>query len=71
MPSWWVSKEANDYQRKSAALLTGRLGLNINLDVFDPSMSDNAFKWPGSGKYFTGLEVFHSLHCLVSDAERG
>ena len=26
---------------------------------------DSTFQWPESGNYFTGLEVYHLLHCLV------
>ncbi|KAK2007131.1 hypothetical protein LZ32DRAFT_542501 [Colletotrichum eremochloae] len=28
------------------------------------NVSRKTFQWPESGLYFTGLEVFHSLHCL-------
>ena len=26
---------------------------------------DSTFQWPESGNYFTGLDVYHLLHCLV------
>ncbi|RDW71567.1 hypothetical protein BP6252_08130 [Coleophoma cylindrospora] len=40
-------------------------GLNIDLGGSDANDLDGkTFQWPDSDKYFTGLEVFHSLHCL-------
>jgi len=47
-------------------LMSGCQGLNIDLteDEFDAG-TFHTFQWPESGLYFTGLEVFHSLHCLV------
>ncbi|KAK2030364.1 hypothetical protein LX32DRAFT_328132 [Colletotrichum zoysiae] len=39
-------------------------GLNIDLKEPGKSLSEKTFQWPDSGLYFTGLEVFHSLHCL-------
>lgn len=41
-------------------------GLNIDLDPSEVNLEGKTFQWPDSGRYFTGLEVFHSLHCLVS-----
>ncbi|KAI0112531.1 hypothetical protein GGR51DRAFT_507383 [Nemania sp. FL0031] len=38
-------------------------GLNVDLHGADGEMA-NTFQWPDNGAYFTGLEVFHSLHCL-------
>jgi hypothetical protein len=40
-------------------------GLNIDLDESEADLDGRTFQWPESGEYFTGLEVFHSLHCLV------
>ncbi|TEA21072.1 Cyclochlorotine biosynthesis protein O [Colletotrichum sidae] len=42
-------------------LLTG-----LNIDLEDPGehLRRTTFRWPESGLYLTGLEVFHSLHCL-------
>ncbi|KDN71904.1 hypothetical protein CSUB01_12179 [Colletotrichum sublineola] len=40
------------------------IGLNIDLKEPGASVSEKTFQWPESGLYFTGLEVFHSLHCL-------
>ncbi|KAE9373171.1 hypothetical protein N431DRAFT_557355 [Stipitochalara longipes BDJ] len=39
-------------------------GLNIGLHPSEANLGDTTFQWPGSGDYFSGLEVFHSLHCL-------
>jgi len=39
------------------------LGLNLDLDD-DEGMDTNSFQWPEDAAYFSGLEVFHSLHCL-------
>lgn len=41
-------------------------GLNINLKGSDANLEGRTIQWPDSDRYFTGLEVFHSLHCLVS-----
>ncbi|KAH8892556.1 hypothetical protein GQ53DRAFT_840912 [Thozetella sp. PMI_491] len=43
------------------ALLTG---LNLDLGKDEIDMSGWTFQWPESGLFFTGLEVYHSLHCL-------
>jgi len=40
-------------------------GLNIDLRPDEITSPVNTFQWPESGNYFTGLEVYHSLHCLV------
>ncbi|KAH9904442.1 hypothetical protein F4778DRAFT_732459 [Xylariomycetidae sp. FL2044] len=40
------------------------LGLNIDLDSAEIGSSPDTFQWPESGLYFSGLEVYHSLHCL-------
>ncbi|KAI3322300.1 hypothetical protein HD806DRAFT_501649 [Xylariaceae sp. AK1471] len=39
-------------------------GLNINLSHDEVDLSASTFQWPESGLYFSGLEVYHSLHCL-------
>ncbi|KAH7336737.1 hypothetical protein BKA65DRAFT_402190 [Rhexocercosporidium sp. MPI-PUGE-AT-0058] len=39
-------------------------GLNIGFTSSEVDLGNSTFKWPGSGDYFSGLEVFHSLHCL-------
>ncbi|KAI0127131.1 hypothetical protein BJ170DRAFT_708094 [Xylariales sp. AK1849] len=39
-------------------------GLNLDLDAADLGPTVRTYQWPESGLYFTGLEVFHSLHCL-------
>ncbi|KAK3312967.1 hypothetical protein B0H66DRAFT_644099 [Apodospora peruviana] len=40
-------------------------GLNIDLDGDDDAnLTGTTYQWPDTGRYFTGLEVFHSLHCL-------
>jgi hypothetical protein len=42
------------------------LGLNLDLDATEYDPAGNTYQWEESGLYFTGLEVYHSLHCLVS-----
>lgn len=40
----------------------------MNIDIPsgpDADMAGKTYQWTESGSYFTGLEVFHSLHCLV------
>ncbi|PVH72016.1 hypothetical protein DL98DRAFT_612114 [Cadophora sp. DSE1049] len=39
-------------------------GLNIAFEPSEADLGNSTFQWPGSGDYFSGLEVFHSLHCL-------
>ncbi|KAK0634153.1 hypothetical protein B0T14DRAFT_508479 [Immersiella caudata] len=39
-------------------------GLNLDLDASEYDPAGNTYQWEESGLYFTGLEVFHSLHCL-------
>ncbi|KIW07188.1 uncharacterized protein PV09_02054 [Verruconis gallopava] len=40
-------------------------GLNIDLSGDDADgLAEHTLQWPDSDKYFSGLEVFHSLHCL-------
>ncbi|KAE8343523.1 hypothetical protein BDV24DRAFT_161566 [Aspergillus arachidicola] len=39
-------------------------GLNIDLKGSDANLDGRTIQWPDSDRYFTGLEVFHSLHCL-------
>lgn len=38
-------------------------GLNVDLKR-DQSANADSWQWPDDGSYFSGLEVFHSLHCL-------
>ncbi|KAE8163765.1 hypothetical protein BDV40DRAFT_299109 [Aspergillus tamarii] len=39
-------------------------GLNIDLASSNANLDGRTIQWPDSDRYFTGLEVFHSLHCL-------
>ncbi|KAI1164684.1 hypothetical protein F5B18DRAFT_231556 [Nemania serpens] len=39
-------------------------GTNIDVSPDEADLSASTFRWPESGLYFTGLEVYHSLHCL-------
>ncbi|KAI1328867.1 hypothetical protein F5Y16DRAFT_398077 [Xylariaceae sp. FL0255] len=39
-------------------------GLNLDFDKTEVDLSKTTFQWPESGLYFSGLDVFHSLHCL-------
>ncbi|KAM3069013.1 hypothetical protein ACMFMG_004192 [Clarireedia jacksonii] len=39
-------------------------GLNLDFDKTEVDLSDSTFQWPESGLYFSGLDVYHSLHCL-------
>ncbi|OQD71392.1 hypothetical protein PENPOL_c001G00031 [Penicillium polonicum] len=40
-------------------------GLNVNLDATEiGEFADDTFSWPQDGKFFAGLQVYHSLHCL-------
>ncbi|KAI1274230.1 hypothetical protein F5Y07DRAFT_401520 [Xylaria sp. FL0933] len=39
-------------------------GLNLDFDKTEVDLGESTFKWPESGFYFSGLDVFHSLHCL-------
>jgi hypothetical protein len=41
-------------------------GLNLDLDATEYNPAGNTYRWEESGLYFTGLEVYHSLHCLVT-----
>ncbi|KAJ5997961.1 hypothetical protein N7522_009621 [Penicillium canescens] len=50
---------------KSKQLLILMQGLNMDLEGHEADhLHWRTFQWPDSGHYFTGLEVFHSLHCL-------
>ncbi|KAI1268091.1 hypothetical protein F5Y18DRAFT_424412 [Xylariaceae sp. FL1019] len=40
------------------------LGLNLDFDTSQADLGDTTFRWPESGFYFSGLDVYHSLHCL-------
>jgi hypothetical protein len=46
-------------------LISTVAGLNIDVHEHEVDLADSTFRWPESGLYFTGLEVYHSLHCLV------
>ncbi|KAE8554275.1 hypothetical protein EYB25_002813 [Talaromyces marneffei] len=39
-------------------------GLNLDFSENEVVLKDSTFQWPESGNYFTGLDVYHSLHCL-------
>lgn len=40
-------------------------GLNINLDATEiGKFADKTFSWPQDGKFFTGVQFNHQLHCL-------
>ncbi|KUL88610.1 hypothetical protein ZTR_05222 [Talaromyces verruculosus] len=39
-------------------------GLNLDFDEDEVVLKDSTFQWPESGNYFTGLDVYHTLHCL-------
>ncbi|KAI1349996.1 hypothetical protein F5Y01DRAFT_316149 [Xylaria sp. FL0043] len=39
-------------------------GLNLDFDKTEVDLGESTFQWPESGFYFSGLDVFHSLHCL-------
>jgi hypothetical protein len=41
------------------------LGLNLDFDKDEVDLAGSTFQWPESGHYFSGLDVYHSLHCLV------
>lgn len=41
------------------------LGLNLDFDKNKVDLANSTFQWPESGFYFSGLDVYHSLHCLV------
>ncbi len=41
------------------------LGLHLDLSKDEMDMTGWTFQWPESGLFFTGVEVYHSLHCLV------
>ncbi|KAJ8131027.1 hypothetical protein O1611_g2599 [Lasiodiplodia mahajangana] len=49
---------------KAWDLLLG--GLNIDFDKREVDLSDSTFQWPESGFFFSGLDVYHSLHCLAT-----
>ncbi|TDZ58430.1 Cyclochlorotine biosynthesis protein O [Colletotrichum trifolii] len=70
--SFFADDDDDDGRRYTAApspevdrawyeLLTG-----LNIDLEDPGehLRRTTFRWPESRLYLTGLEVFHSLHCL-------
>ncbi|KAF2964095.1 hypothetical protein GQX73_g9468 [Xylaria multiplex] len=39
-------------------------GLNLDFDKSEVDLGESTFRWPESGFYFSGLDVYHSLHCL-------
>ncbi|KAH8799356.1 hypothetical protein F5884DRAFT_869229 [Xylogone sp. PMI_703] len=39
-------------------------GLNLDLNKNEVDLANSTFQWPESGLYFSGLDVYHSLHCL-------
>ncbi|KAI0187049.1 hypothetical protein EV127DRAFT_437226 [Xylaria flabelliformis] len=39
-------------------------GLNLDFDKTEVDLGESTFQWPESGLYFSGLDVYHSLHCL-------
>ncbi|TRX89642.1 hypothetical protein FHL15_009392 [Xylaria flabelliformis] len=41
-------------------------GLNLDFDRTEVDLGESTFQWPESGLYFSGLDVYHSLHCLVT-----
>ena len=45
--------------------ITCTSALSIIFDEHDVDLADSTFQWPESGFYFSGLDVYHSLHCLV------
>ncbi|KAF2636764.1 hypothetical protein P280DRAFT_532831 [Massarina eburnea CBS 473.64] len=57
----YVGTPTPEIDRAWHKLLTG---LNIDLDPSEANLGGRTFQWPDSGLYFTGLEVYHSLHCL-------
>ncbi|KAF2758135.1 hypothetical protein EJ05DRAFT_500653 [Pseudovirgaria hyperparasitica] len=57
----YVGKPSPDIDIAWSKLLRG---LNIDLDPTSSNLQGRTFAWPESGFAFTGLEVYHSLHCL-------
>ncbi|TDZ38512.1 Cyclochlorotine biosynthesis protein O [Colletotrichum spinosum] len=57
----YVAAPSPEVDRAWYELLTG-----LNIDLEDPGehLRRTTFRWPESRLYLTGLEVFHSLHCL-------
>ena len=47
------------------ALAKFSAGLNLDVRHEEIDLSVSTFKWPDNGLYLSGLEVYHSLHCLV------
>ncbi|KAB5576188.1 hypothetical protein GE09DRAFT_1281885 [Coniochaeta sp. 2T2.1] len=39
-------------------------GLNLDFDKTEIDLGESTFQWPDTGFYFSGLDVYHSLHCL-------
>jgi len=61
-PSKYVGKPSKDVDRQWYALMTG---LNLDLPLEEAEgIENNTYNWEDTDLYFTGLGVFHSLHCL-------
>ncbi|KAI1781311.1 hypothetical protein F4818DRAFT_451453 [Hypoxylon cercidicola] len=39
-------------------------GLNLDFSKDEADLTGTTFQWPETGLYFSGLDVYHSLHCL-------
>ncbi|KAJ5684587.1 uncharacterized protein N7477_000932, partial [Penicillium maclennaniae] len=45
-------------------------GLNVNLDTTEiGKFAEDTFSWPQDGKFFTGVQFNHQLHCLTNFAK--
>ncbi|XXG96880.1 hypothetical protein Hte_003171 [Hypoxylon texense] len=40
-------------------------GLNLDFSKDEVDLTGSTFQWPETGLYFSGLDVYHSLHCLA------
>ncbi|KAH8798647.1 hypothetical protein F5884DRAFT_139970 [Xylogone sp. PMI_703] len=58
----YVGTPSPTIDRAWALLLSG---LNFDLSQEAANLAGKTFQWQDSGFYFSGLEVYHSLHCLV------
>ncbi|KAK0387379.1 hypothetical protein NLU13_5691 [Sarocladium strictum] len=59
--SKYVGKPSKELDAAWEELLSG---LNIEIAHQDLDLSESTFRWPENGLYFSGLEVYHALHCL-------
>ncbi|KAK4445452.1 hypothetical protein QBC34DRAFT_487277 [Podospora aff. communis PSN243] len=59
--SQYVGDPSPEVDRAWVELLNG---LNLDLDATEYDPAGKTYQWEESGLYFTGLEVYHSLHCL-------